>query len=315
MCVSTKTLKLFVFYSMHFNLSILNIDCNKVNQLAADILSKIPNPIDYENTSKLIGHNKNPLDVVLLQEIERYNVLLRNMKNSLIDLQRGIKGLVVMSAELEDISNAMLEGRVPHVWLKGIILVFFFIFFNGFHLAYPSQRPLGSWARDLVLRIKHFATWAQTTKPPVLFWLAAFTFPSGFLTAVLQTSARETETPIDALSWEYFVFKLDDTRIIKPSAEGGVYVRGMFLEGAGWNRNEQCLREPLPMELICALPTIHFKPVDSQKKKTRGIYQCPCYYYPERSGSFVIAVDLKMGMENSDFWIKRGTAILLSLAN
>lgn len=43
----------------------------KVSQLAADVLTKIPSPIDYEMTEKLIGATKQPLDVVLLQEIAR----------------------------------------------------------------------------------------------------------------------------------------------------------------------------------------------------------------------------------------------------
>lgn len=46
----------------------------KVAQLAADVAQKIPEPIDYENTEKLIGAEKTPLDVVLLQEIARYNI-------------------------------------------------------------------------------------------------------------------------------------------------------------------------------------------------------------------------------------------------
>lgn len=40
-------------------------------QLAADVFNKIPEPIDYESTDKLIGPSKTPLDVVLLQEIAR----------------------------------------------------------------------------------------------------------------------------------------------------------------------------------------------------------------------------------------------------
>lgn len=110
------------------------------------------------------------------------------------------------------------------------------------------------------------------------------------------------------------MFVLEDNHITEPPQQGGVYVRSTYLEGAGWNRAAQCLREPLPMELVCTMPTIHFRPVDNAKKRTRGIFQCPCYYYPQRSGSFVIAVDLKAGLESSDFWIKRGAAILLSLA-
>lgn len=108
-------------------------------QLAGDILVKIPKPIDYDNTYKLIGNVKQPLDVVLLQEISRcliiffkqplitytfvfiyrYNVLLYSIFSSLEDLQKSIKGLVVMSSELEDIFICIFEGRVPGNWLKG----------------------------------------------------------------------------------------------------------------------------------------------------------------------------------------------------
>lgn len=52
--------------------------------------------------------------------------------------------------------------------------------------AYPSLKHLGSWARDLRARVEHFANWAETLRPPLFFWLAAYTFPTGFLTAVLQ---------------------------------------------------------------------------------------------------------------------------------
>lgn len=88
-------------------------------QLAQDVLSKVPNTIDYESTDKNIGPNKTPLDVVLLQEIQRYNVLLVKIKVSLKELQKGIKGLIVMSSELEEIYTCIYEGRVPSLWLKG----------------------------------------------------------------------------------------------------------------------------------------------------------------------------------------------------
>lgn len=49
-----------------------------------------------------------------------------------------------------------------------------------------------------------------------------------------------------------------------------------------------------------------------------GMYSCPCYYYPNRAGStdrasFVIGIDLRSGSMTSDHWIKRGTALLMSL--
>lgn len=97
---------------------------DKVLQLSGDILLKLPSSIDYENTSKLIGINKSPLDVVLLQEIERYNVLLERIRTGLKELQLSIKGLVVMSTELENIFNAIYDGRVPSSWLTSNITIY-----------------------------------------------------------------------------------------------------------------------------------------------------------------------------------------------
>jgi len=64
-------------------------------------------------------------------------------------------------------------------------------FFLLFLQAYPSLKPLASWTRDLMQRVEHFDKWATTARPPVIFWMSAFTFPTGFLTAVLQTCARQ----------------------------------------------------------------------------------------------------------------------------
>lgn len=166
----------------------------QVMQLAGDILSKIPADIDYETTEKLIGSKKSPLDVVLLQEIDRYNSLLRKTRISLKELQRAIEGLVLMSPDLEEIFTCVNEGRVPPSWLS----------------AYPSLKLLGAWTRDLISRIEHFGNWARTTHPPILFWLAAYTFPTGFLTAVLQTSARLWNISIDSLTWEFTVLTIDE---------------------------------------------------------------------------------------------------------
>lgn len=44
---------------------------HRVSELANDVLSKEPDVIDYERTDKLTGLHKTPLDVVLLQEIQR----------------------------------------------------------------------------------------------------------------------------------------------------------------------------------------------------------------------------------------------------
>ena len=75
------------------------------------------------------------------------------------------------------------------------------------------------------------------------------------------------------------------------------------------------------MELYAPMPIIHFRPMQAGNKKKVGktIYMCPLYMYPVRTGSrerpsYVATIELKSGNATPEFWTKRGTAILLSLA-
>lgn len=273
-----------------------------VMSIATDLLEQVPQPFNLEEIMKSKGDDPSALHVVLFQEIERYNVLLNKVRHSCLELQRGIKGLVVMSADLDQIFDALSASKVPAQWLK----------------TYPSLKPLGAWTRDLLLRIEQLAAWVGDTYPRV-FWLSGFTYPTGFLTAVLQTTARRNGVPIDSLSFEYSIVNLDEKEITTPPKEG-VYIKGTFLEGAGWDWENGCLCEPEPMELIVPMPIMLFKPVENKKKNQKGVYLCPLYLYPMRTGtrerpSFMIHVDLRAGAADPDHWIMRGTALLLALAS
>lgn len=45
----------------------------------------IPSVTDYEGTKSMLLHDPSPLNVVLLQEIQRYNLLLETIKYELTD--------------------------------------------------------------------------------------------------------------------------------------------------------------------------------------------------------------------------------------
>ena len=278
---------------------------SRVLNMANDFEQQVPKQIDVEATKKLLKDEPTPLNVVLFQEVERYNLLLVMIKAALIDLQKGIKGLVVMSADLEDAYTCLLGGIVPPGWKK----------------VYPSEKPLAAWVRDLIDRVALFSEWSVNQRPPVIFWMSAFSFPTGFLTAVLQTTARRNQIAIDSLGWDFTVQTLDDINITEQPREGA-FIRGMFIEGAGWDRKNACMVESPPMQLVTPMPTILFKPIEIIKVKTKKVsYQCPLYYYPNRNGeggasawSYVITVDLKTGECSPDHWIKRGAALLMSLA-
>ncbi|CAB3235275.1 unnamed protein product [Arctia plantaginis] len=275
-------------------------DDQKVNDMAAEMATKLPNKIDVETTERMMGPEiVMPMCVSLLQEIGYFNSLISFITFGLKELRRAIEGLVVMSELLEMMYTCINQGVVPNFWLKGR----------------PSIKPLGSWCRELFLRGAHLQGWANAPRgPPTLCWLPAFVVPTGFLTAVMQTTARGESWPIDTLCWEFTVMPLEESSFVRPPRDGGVYIRGQYLEGASWFRKEGYLAEPLPMQLVFPMTPIHFKPVRITGKRLRNRYICPCYYYPLRKGAFVVAVDLPSGKESADFWVKRGTALLCTLS-
>ncbi|RHW71011.1 Dynein heavy chain and region D6 of dynein motor [Trypanosoma brucei equiperdum] len=157
--------------------------------------------------------------------------------------------------------------------------------------------------------------WGQ--RVPNVFWLSGFTYPTGFLKGLQQQQARHDRISIDQYTWEFVVLPSEERTIVN-RAKKGAYVRGIFLEGAGWNEEMNTLCEPRPLELIVPMPIIHFKPkIRDTKPRPPTIYECPLYMYPLRTGtrerpSFVVAVDLESGEAVPEHYTKRGTALLLS---
>ena len=202
------------------------------------------------------------------------------------------------------------------------MFVFFFsscltCMFFGFLFSFFDKHCGNGAFKDLIQRADQIERWGNVAMPKT-FWFTGFTYPTGFLTALMQTCARKSGEAIDSLSWEFVIIPQDPASISQHPKDGA-YMHGLFLEGARWDYEHGHLTEPHPMELFSDMPIIHFKPTLAKKKIPRGTYQCPTYMYPFRSGSrerpsFVIEINLKCGLFSSDFWIKRGTALLLALA-
>jgi dynein heavy chain len=94
-----------------------------------------------------------------------------------------------MSAQLEDMYNSIIFKRVPANWTVA---------------GYLSLRPLDSWFVDLLKRVEFFKVWLAEGRLPS-YWVSAFYFPQGFMTAVLQTYARKYEIAIDELVFKTVV--------------------------------------------------------------------------------------------------------------
>jgi len=74
-----------------------------------------------------------------------------------------------MSMELEAMFKSFLDNKVPENWVR---------------TAYPCLKPLASWEEDMIKRIEFISDWTYYG-PPISFWLPAFFFPQGFMTAAL----------------------------------------------------------------------------------------------------------------------------------
>eukprot|EP00933_Yihiella_yeosuensis_P070887 TRINITY_DN79051_c0_g1_i1.p1 TRINITY_DN79051_c0_g1~~TRINITY_DN79051_c0_g1_i1.p1 ORF type:complete len:1434 (-),score=383.71 TRINITY_DN79051_c0_g1_i1:142-4125(-) len=278
-----------------------SVDTNAVFNTCDALLDKIPEPMDWEEVRDRNEADQSPLKVCLLQEIERYNGLLKAVSGSIKLLKKGIQGFVVISKDQEEVLQALNLGVVPKSWL----------------FAYPSLKPLSSWMPDLVDRIDQLNVWGFQGVPKVL-WLGGLTYPTSLLTALLQASARKNMVSVDTLSFDFVPQTAEESAITALPKEGA-YMKNMILEGAKWDTNGGCLADADTMMLFNPMPIIHFKPVVRKKTVTDGIYQCPLYLYPIRTGSrerpsFMTWVDLKSGSFTADQWTKRGTALLLSVA-
>ena len=81
----------------------------------------------------------------------------------MLELQKAIKGFVVMNDVLEKVYTCFLNNQVPELWGNA---------------AYPSLKPLGSWVKDLVLRCAFIQNWIKFG-PPKSFWLPGFFYTQG----------------------------------------------------------------------------------------------------------------------------------------
>lgn len=246
------------------------------------------------------------LGVFVKQEMERFNKLLKEVKMNLVKILKAIEGTEVMSAKLEDIFNCFINNKVPGVWMDT-------------NLGYPSLKPLESWINDLVDRIKFISSWVYDG-PPNSFWVAAFFFPQGFMTATMQTYARTTGKPIDTLS---FLTHVRDVMVdeVTEAPEVGVNIHGLYMQGAKWDFKKKSVEDSDPKIPIIVFPVIWLEPTDedveSQLSPSTN-FECPMYKTSARKGelsttghstNFVLMINLPSKV-HQDYWIRRGAALL-----
>ncbi|XP_046731532.1 dynein axonemal heavy chain 1 [Silurus meridionalis] len=276
-----------------------------VEEIVTGIAQKIPSSFDIQEIiTRYPVMYEESMNTVLIQEVIRYNKLLAVITQSLSDLVKALKGLVVMSSELELMANSLFINAVPEMWQAK---------------AYPSLKPLASWVSDLLQRIAFLSNWISGGIPAV-FWISGFFFPQAFLTGTLQNFARRSVLSIDSISFSFKILK-EPAADLTERPETGCYIHGLFLEGARWDTHAGLLTESRPKELYTEMAVIWMVPTPNRKPPQSGIYICPIYKTLTRAGTlsttghstnYVIAVELPTD-QSQKHWIKQGVALICAL--
>ena len=283
-----------------------------VDDICQKIKEDLPESLSREGSAKdLWKVNKQglvaSLTTYLLQEIERFNNLITVIDKSLDELRDAIKGLVVMSDELDMMYNSILINKVPDKWEAN---------------AYPSLKPLSSWTQNLCERIEFIRSWLAEGRI-IKFWMPCFFFPQGFLTAILQEHARRKQIPIDELSFSFsLVEDLENDEDQKDKATIAYIVYGLFLESGNINTDTMMLEDAALGKNHTTPPPIKIIPTRNHVPDPLD-YSCPLYKTSERYGTlnttgnstnFILMIELPSSFP-PDHWIKRGTALLCQLDN
>ncbi|KAK7114139.1 dynein axonemal heavy chain 5-like isoform X2 [Littorina saxatilis] len=268
-----------------------------VYRLADDMLGKLPGdyvPFEVAERLQKMGALQ-PMNIFLRQEIDRMQKVIVLVRTTLIDLKLAIDGTIIMSENLRDALDCMYDARVPNLWRK---------------ISWDSS-TLGFWFTELIDRNAQFHTWCHDGRPNT-FWMTGFFNAQGFLTAMRQEVTRAHKGwALDNVILQNDVTKYMKDDINQPPSEG-VYVYGLYLEGAGWDRRGSKLIESKNKVLFESMPVIHIYAKDVAAPDAR-MYTCPIYKKPRRTDLTYIADVMLRTTQSPDHWILRGVALLCDI--
>jgi len=266
-----------------------------IGSTASDIQTRIPK----EELRFLKEGVPTPLEVVLCQEIERYEGLVKQMMANLADLKRALKGEIGMSQSLDEFGTSLFNGQLPSLWSAK---------------APQTQKPLASWMIHFLKRHKQYHDWSQLGDPDV-FWLSGLQIPESLLSALVQASCRRRGWALDKSTTYTRVTKFTDKSQVSAKLLDGTYVEGLYLEGARWDLEKGCLARQLPKQLVEEMPLVEVIPVEANRLKLRDELPTPVYITQLRRNAMgkglVFTANLST-KEHPSIWVLQGVAMMLN---
>ncbi|CAH0405196.1 unnamed protein product [Chilo suppressalis] len=268
---------------------------DKVKQMVDEIMEKLPEEF---NMVEIMGkvEERTPYVIVAFQECERMNYLTGEMKRSLRELDLGLKGELTITSDMEELENALFLDQVPVIWSSR---------------AYPSLLGLSAWFVDLLLRLRELETWATDFVLPASVWLAGFFNPQSLLTAIMQSTARRYELPLDKMCLQCDVTKKMKEEFTN-APKDGAFVHGLLMEGARWDVQAGIIMDSRLKDLFPPMPVINVRAITQDKQDLRNMYECPVYKTRTRGPTYVWTFNLKT-KDKPAKWTLAGVALLLQI--
>jgi dynein heavy chain len=241
---------------------------------------------------------KGPFQNVFIQECEGMNLLLKEMKRSLLELNMGFAGELTMTDKMDALLMALYSNKVADSWSR---------------ISWASERGLSAWLKDMFNRIEQLQTW--TTNPlelPKVVWISGLNNPTSFLTAIKQVTAQKASLELDKLIIQTDVSKKMAAKDIEAAAREGAWVSGMFMEGAKWDVGAGTIEKAQPKEMYVSMPIVNCRALPADKIETSGIFLCPVYKTQFRGPTYVFSAQLKTKSPPAR-WVLAGVALVLDV--
>ncbi|DBA86689.1 TPA: Dynein alpha chain, flagellar outer arm [Trebouxia sp. C0004] len=265
-----------------------------------DYMARLPEPLNMVEIEARVK-DKTPYVVVALQEAARMNTLLTEMRQSMEELLLGLGGSLNMSDKMEKLATGIATNTVPALWMAQV------------STRYQEVFTLTLWYMDILKRYEQLNNWtAGSITTPNSVWLPGLFNPKAFLTAVMQTYARQHKLPLDVMKFRTDVTTKSVEQITE-AAPVGCYIHGLCLEGARWDKEDGVLKDSLPNQLHPALPVLQVVPVTIDEYSLQGYYSCPVYTNMQRANVYspIVSNFTMKTDEPSHKWVLASVAVLL----
>ncbi|XP_030371764.1 dynein heavy chain 10, axonemal [Scaptodrosophila lebanonensis] len=270
-----------------------------IDNVAAGILKKLPAAFETWRIRKQIQMSLSPTGVVLLQELDRFNLLVVRIKKTLELLRKAIAGEIGMDNVLDNISNSLFNGLLPEAWSK---------------LAPATCKQLASWLVHLQQRAVQYKYWSLSGEPLVM-WLSGLHIPQSYLTALVQIACRRNAWPLDRSTLFTYVTSYADPDDVEERPPTGCYVHGLYIEGARFDMQTNQLARSHPKVLVEELAILAVEPIEAHRLKLQNTFLAPVYTTSLRRNAMGVGLVFEANLattEDLSHWILQGVCLTLN---